>query len=59
MFPIVAVLGVVPLTIADALGLEHPWLRPLALTLLGLTAAANGASLDPARARADRAQLRR
>ena len=45
LFPIVAVLGVLPLTIADALGLEHPWQRPLALTLLGLTAAANGASL--------------
>ena len=45
VFPIVAVLGVLPLTIADALGRSHPWQRPLALTLLGLTAAANGASL--------------
>jgi len=45
LFPIVAVLGVLPLTIADALGLEHPWQRPLALTLLGLTAAANGTSI--------------
>ena len=44
-FPIVAVLGVLPLTIADALRIEHPWQRPLALTLLGLTAAANVASL--------------
>jgi hypothetical protein len=45
LFPIVAMLGVLPLTIADALGLEHPWQRPLALTLLGLTAAANGTSI--------------
>jgi hypothetical protein len=45
VFPVVAVLGVLPLTIADALGLEHPWQRPLALTLLGLTAAANGTSI--------------
>jgi hypothetical protein len=45
LFPIVAVLGVLPLTIADALGLEHPWQRPLALTLLGLTAGANGTSI--------------
>jgi hypothetical protein len=45
LFPVVAVLGVLPLTIADALGLEHPWQRPLALTLLGLTAAANGTSI--------------
>ena len=45
LFPIVAVLGVLPLTIADALGRSHPWLRALALTLLGFTAAANGASL--------------
>jgi uncharacterized membrane protein len=44
-FPIVAVLGVLPLTIADALGHQHPWQRPLALTLLGVTAAANGTSL--------------
>jgi hypothetical protein len=43
--PILAVLGVLPLTIADALGLEHPWQRPLALTLLALTAAANGTSI--------------
>jgi hypothetical protein len=45
VFPIVAVLGVLPLTIADALGRSHPGLRVLALTLLGFTAAANGASL--------------
>ena len=45
LFPIVAVLGVLPLTIADALRIEHPWQRPLALTLLGLTAAANGTSI--------------
>jgi uncharacterized membrane protein len=45
LFPVVAVLGVLPLTIADALGLERPWQRPLALTLLGLTAAANGTSI--------------
>jgi hypothetical protein len=45
LFPVVAVLGVLPLTIADALGVEHPWQRPLALTLLGLTAAANGTSI--------------
>ena len=45
IFPIVAVLGVLPLTIADALGRAHPALRVLALTLLGFTAAANGASL--------------
>jgi hypothetical protein len=44
-FPIVAVLGVLPLTIADALGRSHPWLRILALSLLGFTAAANGASV--------------
>jgi uncharacterized membrane protein len=44
-FPIVALLGVLPLTVADALGLEAPWQRPLALTLLALTAGANGASL--------------
>jgi hypothetical protein len=44
-FPIVAVLGVLPLTIADALGHEHPWQRALALMLLGVTAAANGASI--------------
>ena len=45
LFPVVAVLGVLPLTIADALGVERPWQRPLALTLLGLTAAANGTSI--------------
>jgi uncharacterized membrane protein len=44
-FPIAAVLGVLPLTIADALGHQRPWQRKLALTLLGLTAAANGTSL--------------
>jgi hypothetical protein len=45
LFPIVAVLGVLPLTIFDALGLEHPWERGLALTLLGLTVAANFTSI--------------
>jgi len=45
LFPVIAVLGVLPLTIADALGVEHAWQRPLALTLLGLTAAANGTSI--------------
>ena len=45
IFPIVAVLGVLPLTIADALGREQPWQRPLALTLLAFTVAANGTSL--------------
>jgi hypothetical protein len=45
LFPIVAVLGVLPLTIADALGLGRPWERPLALTLLGLTAASNFTSI--------------
>jgi uncharacterized membrane protein len=44
-FPIVALLAVLPLTVADALGIEAHWQRPLALTLLALTAAANGASL--------------
>jgi uncharacterized membrane protein len=44
-FPIAAVLGVLPLTIADALGRQQSWQRPLALVLLGVTAAANGASL--------------
>ena len=38
-------LGVVPLTIADAMGRSHPALRALALTLLGFTVLANGASL--------------
>ena len=45
VFPIVAVLGVLPLTIADALGRQQAWQRPLALVLLGFTVAANGASL--------------
>jgi hypothetical protein len=45
LFPVIAVLCVLPLTIADALGLERPWERPLALTLLGLTALANGTSI--------------
>jgi hypothetical protein len=45
IFPIVAVLGIVPLTIADAMGRSHPALRALALTLLGFTVATNGASL--------------
>jgi hypothetical protein len=45
VFPIIAVLGVLPLTIADALHIEHPWQRPLALVLLGLTAAANFTSI--------------
>ena len=45
IFPIVVVLGILQLTIADALGRSHPALRGLALTLLGFTAAANGTSL--------------
>ena len=45
VFPIVAVLGVLPLTIADALGRQQAWQRPVALALLGFTVAANGASL--------------
>ena len=45
IFPIVAVLALVPLTIADATGRSHPALRALALTLLGFTIAVNGASL--------------
>jgi hypothetical protein len=45
VFPIVAVLALVPLTVADALGRRHPALRMLALSLLGLTVAANGTSL--------------
>jgi uncharacterized membrane protein len=45
VFPIVAVLALLPLTVADAQGRSHPALRALALTLLGFTAAANGASL--------------
>jgi hypothetical protein len=44
-FPIVAVLALVPLTIADAMGREHPAYRVLALGLLGVTVAANGTSL--------------
>ena len=44
-FPIAAVLGVLPLTIFDALGRERPWERGLALTLLGLTVAANFTSI--------------
>ncbi len=38
-------LALLPLTMADALGRSHPALRALALTLLGFTAAANGASV--------------
>ncbi len=45
VFPIVAVLALLPLTVADAQGRTHPALRVLALTLLGFTAAANGTSL--------------
>ena len=45
LFPVVAVLAMIPLTVADALGHSHPAYRVLALTLLGFTAAANGASL--------------
>ena len=45
ILPIVVVLGILPLTIADALGRSHPALRALALTLLGFTAASNGTSL--------------
>lgn len=45
LFPVVAVLALIPLTVADALGRSHPAYRVLALTLLGFTAAANGASL--------------
>ena len=45
IFPIIAVLAILPLTIADALGRSHPALRVLALSLLGLTAVANGTSL--------------
>ena len=45
IFPIVAVLCIVPLTIADAMGRSHPALRWLALTLLGFTVAVNAASL--------------
>lgn len=45
IFPIVAVLLVLPLTLADALGRGHRWQRLLALTLLGCTVLANGTSL--------------
>jgi hypothetical protein len=45
IFPIVAVLLVLPLTLADALGRAHTWQRPMALTLLGCTVLANGTSL--------------
>jgi uncharacterized membrane protein len=45
IFPIVAVLGVLPTTIADALGRSNAATRVLALSLLGVTVAANGASL--------------
>jgi hypothetical protein len=44
-FPIVAVVGVVPLTIADAQRRSHPVLRVLSLVLLGVAAVANGASI--------------
>ena len=44
-FPIAAVLGVLPLTIFDALGRARGWERGLALTLLGLTVAANFTSI--------------
>jgi uncharacterized membrane protein len=45
LFPIVAVLALIPLTLADALGRSHPAYRMLALGLLAFTAAANGTSL--------------
>ena len=45
IFPIVAVLALIPLTIADGLGRGHPAYRMLALGLLGLTVAANGTSI--------------
>lgn len=45
LFPIIAVLGILPLTIADALGRRHPALRLLAVSLLTVTALANGTSL--------------
>jgi hypothetical protein len=45
ILPVVAVLALIPLTVADALGRSHPAYRLLALGLLGFTAAANGASL--------------
>jgi uncharacterized membrane protein len=44
-FPIVAVLALIPLTIADAMGRKHRAYRVLALGLLGVTVVANGASL--------------
>ena len=43
--PIVAVLALIPLTVADAIGHSHPGYRVLALSLLAFTAAANGTSL--------------
>ena len=45
VFPVVAVLATIPLTVADALGRSHPAYRALALGLLGFSAAANAASL--------------
>jgi uncharacterized membrane protein len=45
VFPVVAVLALIPLTVADAQRRTHPGVRALALTLLGFTAAANGTSL--------------
>jgi hypothetical protein len=45
IFPIVAVLALIPLTIADGLGRGHPAYRMLALGLLGLTVTANGTSI--------------
>ena len=44
-FPIVAVLALIPLTIADAMARRHRAYRVLALGLLGVTVVANGASL--------------
>ncbi len=45
IFPIVAVLALIPLTIADGLGRGHPAYRMLELGLLGLTVTANGTSI--------------
>jgi hypothetical protein len=45
IFPVVAVVGILPLTIADALGRRHRALRMLALALLGVCVIANGTSL--------------
>jgi uncharacterized membrane protein len=45
LFPVVAVICIVPLTIADALGRRHPVLRWLALALLTGTAFANLSAL--------------